>query len=594
MRQGDVHCPYCTSFHDSVTSTGLLHLSMRRGCAFAPAVAFALSPVLSTPTLWVVVPKGRTISTQGQRYLACRRPHPLICGSPSAPEHERPSSAEKRPVRRETDPRGFVLPVPGDVVLYAGRWADEDAAGLVEAVRPRAGNSTAFVVDIVEMRDVGDRLFATTRRRRWFDVGDVRIALDAEYVPSQDAYTVLSARHGYAAIPEMDAESKAVADAEYASLKARMLKMTAIAGLGGTSFAAVLLSTDLAISFGLGSAASLAYLYLLQLTVDTVGDSGGENFESRFASRFVVLRFAVPALPFLALALTNYDVAAIPSSASVLGPRFGVVSPQQAAAAILGLLTYKVPLLSQTGGEAVDSLAEMPLNTGTGGMLGTFAGVAARAVRGLSAAGDAPPTAASAAGRSMLFVFAGPSGSGKSSLIRQLFKDCSDLFGFSVSHTTRAPRDGEVDGVDYHFVEKREFEAMVDAGEFVEHAIVHGNLYGTSYAAVAKVFSSGKCCVLDLDVQGVMALAQRGGEEQWSPRFVWVSPPSINALRKRLEARGTETAEALAKRLDTATREIAFAATSRVFDLTLINDDFSVAYGELLKYVQREMRSSSD
>jgi guanylate kinase len=127
----------------------------------------------------------------------------------------------------------------------------------------------------------------------------------------------------------------------------------------------------------------------------------------------------------------------------------------------------------------------------------------------------------------------------------------------------------------------------VEDGAFVENATVHGNSYGTSCAAIARVLASGKSCVLDLDVQGVRALAERGGEA-WLPRFVWVSPPSMDALRERLEARGTETAESLAQRLDTATREISFAATSRLFDLIVINEDVSTAYAELLDFIQRE------
>lgn len=510
------------------------------------------------------------------------------------PSLEQADASGNEFVRRETDPRGFVLPVPGDIVLYAGRWADEDAAGLVEAVRPRSGNSNAFVVDIVEMRNVGDQLFATTRKRRWFDVADVRIALDAKYSSNQDAYAVSSARSGYASIPEMDAQAKAAADAEYAVLKAKMLKTTAAAGIGGSAAAATLLSADIGLAFGLGSAASILYLYLLQLNVDSVGDSGKGDSSATFSSRFVALRFLAPALPFFALGLINARAPGLAMSASVLGPRFSVISPQQAAALILGLLTYKVPLLSQTGAEAVDSLAEMPLNSGTTGMMGTVAGMAARAVKTRS---DTPPDALlteSKGGRSStLFVFAGPSGSGKSSLIRRLFAAYPELFAFSVSHTTREPRAGETDGVDYYFVNEQEFTTMIEAGEFLEHAVVHGNRYGTSVAAVENTFARGKCCVLDLDVQGVAALAERDDDNSWSPRFVWVSPPSLTALKERLEARGTESPESLAKRMDTATREISFAATSRVFDLTIINDDFDVAYVELDAYVKRELQSGA-
>lgn len=497
------------------------------------------------------------------------------------PSPEPVDGGVSNPSRRETDPRGFVLPNPGDIILYAGRWADEDAVGLVEAVRPRAGSDTSVLVDIVEMRDVGDKLFATTRKRRWFDVADVRIALDAKYDSSQDAYSVLSARSGYADVPEMDAEMKAKADAEYAALKMRMLITTAVAGASGTLVAAVLFSNDVAAAFGLGSVAGLMYLSLLQLNVDSVGE--GENSSPSFASRLVALRFLAPALPFLALGFSGEG------SASMLGPRFSVISPQQAGAVILGLLTYKVPLLSQTGSEAVDSLAEMPLNTGTTGMLGTVAGLAARAARGKSGIADAKAAAPANVPKSTLFVFAGPSGSGKSTLIKRLFAAFPETFAFSVSHTTRKPREGEEDGVDYCFVDEEEFVRMIGNNEFLEHALVHDNRYGTSMAAVEKVFETGKCCVLDVDVQGVASVAESCDDELWSPRFVWISPPSLTVLRERLKARGSETPESLEKRMDSATREIAFAATSRLFDLTIINDNVDEAYGELEAFIRREL-----
>lgn len=497
---------------------------------------------------------------------------------------------------RETDARGFVLPVPGDVVLFPGRWADEDAAGLVEAVRPREGSTDSSIVDVVEMRDIGETVFEATRKRRWFDAADVRIALDAEYLPSQDAYRVSSARSGYAEVPPMDAAQKAAADAEYAELKTRMLLTTVAAGVTGTAVASVGFSLDVAYAFALGSAASVAYLFLLQSSVDAVGGTGNGVTGASLVSRLVGLRFLVPALPFLILSTGSGTSShgSVTGDGDLLTSLIGSLSATQAGAIILGLLTYKVPLVSQTGSEAVESLAEMPLNSGTTGMVGTIAGLTARAVKSRGTSPSELKESATELGSPALksnrplFVFAGPSGAGKSTLIKKLFEEFPATFGFSVSHTTRSPREGEVDGVDYNFVDEAAFAALVEDNAFLEYATVHGNSYGTTVAAVGRVIESGMSCILDLDVQGVEALAARE-DAPWSARFVWVAPPSMEALEARLAARGTETPESMAKRLDTATRELTFAATSRIFDITIINAEISKAYKELSTFIRREL-----
>lgn len=125
---------------------------------------------------------------------------------------------------------------------------------------------------------------------------------------------------------------------------------------------------------------------------------------------------------------------------------------------------------------------------------------------------------------------------------------------------------------------------MVEQEEFVEYARVHGQCYGTSYGAVGEVLRDGRVCIVDLDVQGVEAFRKKTGLE-WDARFVWIAPPSIEVLEERLRARGTETADTLKKRLDTATRELTYAATNNVFDLTVINADLEQAYGELRVFV---------
>ena len=108
-----------------------------------------------------------------------------------------------------------------------------------------------------------------------------------------------------------------------------------------------------------------------------------------------------------------------------------------------------------------------------------------------------------------------------------------DEFGFSVSHTSRGPRPGEVDGVHYHFSERAAMQKMIDAGEFLEHADVHGNLYGTTFKAVTHVSDQGRVCVLDIDIQGVRSVKR----SSLQPHYLFVNAPSFEQLEKRLRGR---------------------------------------------------------
>lgn len=172
----------------------------------------------------------------------------------------------------------------------------------------------------------------------------------------------------------------------------------------------------------------------------------------------------------------------------------------------------------------------------------------------------------------------GPSGAGKSSLINKLREEFPDDFGFSVSHTTRKPRPGERDGVDYHFIDVDEMKAAIArGGEFIETAVVHTNMYGTSVKAVDDVAAKHRVCVLDIDVQGVKSCkAANFG----AGKYVFIAPPSVDELRRRLVARGTETEESLRTRLTNAKGEIEAAKTID-FDSTVVNDDLDRAYVEL-------------
>ncbi|XP_047941166.1 guanylate kinase 2-like [Salvia hispanica] len=176
-------------------------------------------------------------------------------------------------------------------------------------------------------------------------------------------------------------------------------------------------------------------------------------------------------------------------------------------------------------------------------------------------------------------VISGPSGVGKGTLIAKLMEDFPMMFGFSVSHTTRAPRNNEQNGVHYHFTERHVMEKDIQDGKFLEFADVHGNLYGTSVEAVEMVTDQGKRCILDIDVQGARSVKASSLEAI----FVFIRPPSFEQLEKRLRARGTETEEQIQKRLRNAKMEIDQGTSSELFDHCLINDDLEMCYENLKK-----------
>ncbi|KAF8479686.1 guanylate kinase [Russula ochroleuca] len=186
-------------------------------------------------------------------------------------------------------------------------------------------------------------------------------------------------------------------------------------------------------------------------------------------------------------------------------------------------------------------------------------------------------------------VLSGPSGSGKSTLLRRLFDDHPARFAFSVSHTTRAPRPGEVNGVQYHFVSREDFVSLLNQGGFVEHAEFSGNLYGTSKQAIDTIVESGKRCILDIEVQGVRQVKNTN----LNPIYCFIAPPSLSTLRDRLIGRGTETTAAVEKRLKTALLEIDYAKIPGAHDHIIINDDLNRAY-ELFQSVAFGNPISSD
>jgi guanylate kinase len=174
----------------------------------------------------------------------------------------------------------------------------------------------------------------------------------------------------------------------------------------------------------------------------------------------------------------------------------------------------------------------------------------------------------------VLYIVSAPSGAGKTSLVKALLKT-DPAIRLSVSYTTRAPRPGESDGRDYHFVSREQFEKMLAEGEFLEHAEVYGNFYGTSKGSISRDLNAGHDILLEIDWQGAAQVRQH------FPRCasIFILPPSFNALRTRLAGRGQDSDEVIERRLAAAAHDVAHADA---FDYIIVNDDFDHALQDLV------------
>ena len=171
------------------------------------------------------------------------------------------------------------------------------------------------------------------------------------------------------------------------------------------------------------------------------------------------------------------------------------------------------------------------------------------------------------------FIISGPSGVGKSTVLKELFKDRDDLY-FSVSATTRAPRPGEVDGVHYHFTDVDHFQRLISEDAFLEYAEYVGNFYGTPKKFVDEAMEQGKDVILDIEVQGALQVTNKRPEVV----RIFIAPPSWKALEERLTGRGTDSAEKVQKRLVRAKVEL---QTANTYDYCVINDTVERAVREL-------------
>ena len=186
-----------------------------------------------------------------------------------------------------------------------------------------------------------------------------------------------------------------------------------------------------------------------------------------------------------------------------------------------------------------------------------------------------------------IIIISGPSGCGKGTIVNAFFERKPHNAMLSVSATTRAPREGEEEGVHYYFKTKEEFEKLIDSGKMLEYAQYCGNFYGTPLDPVKKANENGSDVILEIEVQGAQKVKDRCGEAY----LIFIMPPSARELKRRLQNRGSETPQTLRNRLARAAEEMEFAKN---YDYVLINDDLKDAVSELKSVIDRPVRNIDD
>ena len=182
--------------------------------------------------------------------------------------------------------------------------------------------------------------------------------------------------------------------------------------------------------------------------------------------------------------------------------------------------------------------------------------------------------------KGILYVISAPSGAGKTSICKEILKEFPDLHR-SISYTTRPRREGEQDGVDYHFISSDDFQKMVNQESFVEWAQVHGNSYGTAKETIQMALSEGSDILLDVDFQGAEQLRQ----SDLDGIFIFILPPGMQELRKRLDFRNTDTDKVIKQRMNNASKEIAQAV---YFDYLVVNDVLEKAVDTVRSIIKAE------
>ena len=183
--------------------------------------------------------------------------------------------------------------------------------------------------------------------------------------------------------------------------------------------------------------------------------------------------------------------------------------------------------------------------------------------------------------RGLLIVLSGPSGVGKGTVRKELFSQANTNYEYSISMTTRNPREGEVDGVDYFFKSREEFEALIEQGGLLEHAEFVGNYYGTPLAYVNETLDAGRDVFLEIEVQGAKQIREKAPDAL----FIFLAPPSLSELKSRLVGRGTETAEVIAKRIATAEEELEMMS---LYDYVVENDEVTNACDKINAIIKAE------